>query len=285
MRQIPKSRSMYICSFGSPKSFPSMTKPSLLSLPTFARSRTLLWIDFFHLQHSMISLPVRKGASRKLSSLSDLGRSYQISTLRSNNVACHCTPHQRFSTGKLAYQARTRTQPSRPTQVVSARNATTATAAKTAIPIKAPVGRPSPALSNNSRLSTDTPPSNPPTSLKEPSVTDLTNPANQRALTDGLLDSPPVSERSSGQIDWSTSFQGLSNTAFAPEAAAILLQSIDPQDIEIKPDGIIYLPEIKYRRILNRAFGPGAWGLAPRGETTVTPKSVTREYGLVVHGR
>lgn len=56
-------------------------------------------------------------------------------------------------------------------------------------------------------------------------------------------------------------------------------------DIEIKPDGIIYLPEIKYRRILNRAFGPGGWGLAPRGETIVTDKSVTREYALVAHGR
>jgi hypothetical protein len=30
-------------------------------------------------------------------------------------------------------------------------------------------------------------------------------------------------------------------------------------------DGVIYLPEIKYRRILNRAFGPGGWGLVPRG--------------------
>ena len=50
-------------------------------------------------------------------------------------------------------------------------------------------------------------------------------------------------------------------------------------------DGIIYLPEIKYRRILNKAFGPGGWGLAPRSETTVTAKSVSREYALVCHGR
>jgi Mitochondrial genome maintenance MGM101 len=63
------------------------------------------------------------------------------------------------------------------------------------------------------------------------------------------------------------------------------MEPVSPQDVEVKPDGIIYLPEIKYRRILNRAFGPGAWGLAPRGETIVTAKSVTREYGLVVQGR
>lgn len=65
----------------------------------------------------------------------------------------------------------------------------------------------------------------------------------------------------------------------------MLLAPISPDDIEVKPEGLIYLPEIKYRRILNKAFGPGGWGLAPRGETIVTGKSVTREYALVAHGR
>ena len=35
----------------------------------------------------------------------------------------------------------------------------------------------------------------------------------------------------------------------------------------VSDSGLIYLPEIKYRRILNRAFGPGGWALMPRGET------------------
>lgn len=86
-------------------------------------------------------------------------------------------------------------------------------------------------------------------------------------------------------IDWTKSFHGLSVQPFAKEAADILLAPLDPGDVEIKPDGIIYLPEIKYRRILNRAFGPGGWGLAPRGETIVTEKAVTREYALLAHGR
>ncbi len=55
--------------------------------------------------------------------------------------------------------------------------------------------------------------------------------------------------------------------------------------IRIPTDGLIYLPEIKYRRILNRAFGPGAWGLAPRSETNVSAKIVSREYALVCQGR
>lgn len=48
---------------------------------------------------------------------------------------------------------------------------------------------------------------------------------------------------------------------------------------------MIYLPEIKYRRIMNKAFGPGGWGLAPRTETNVGPKIVSREYALVCQGR
>ncbi len=86
-------------------------------------------------------------------------------------------------------------------------------------------------------------------------------------------------------MDWTRSFHGLSDKAFSKEAADILLAPIESDDIEVKPDGILYLPEIKYRRILNRAFGPGAWGLAPRGETIVTAKAVTREYALVAMGR
>ncbi|KAJ6475782.1 mitochondrial genome maintenance MGM101-domain-containing protein [Mycena vitilis] len=88
-----------------------------------------------------------------------------------------------------------------------------------------------------------------------------------------------------GATDWSKSYSGLSQQAFSKEIAEVLLAPLDPIDIEIKPDGLIYLPEIKYRRVLNKAFGPGAWGLAPRSETNVGPRIVSREYALVCHGR
>ena len=86
-------------------------------------------------------------------------------------------------------------------------------------------------------------------------------------------------------LDWSLTFHGLGSKPFAPEIADILLADIDANDIEIKPDGLLYLPEIKYRRILNRAFGPGGWGLAPRTESLITPKQISREYALICHGR
>lgn len=88
-----------------------------------------------------------------------------------------------------------------------------------------------------------------------------------------------------GAVDWSRSFHGLSSTPFSADIADVLMAELDADSIEIKPDGLLYLPEIKYRRILNKAFGPGGWGLAPRGETFVTEKSVSREYALICHGR
>ncbi|KAG1809248.1 mitochondrial genome maintenance MGM101 [Suillus variegatus] len=88
-----------------------------------------------------------------------------------------------------------------------------------------------------------------------------------------------------GSTDWSTSYHGLSMQAFSKDIANILLAPVDDMDIEMKPDGLIYLPEIKYRRVLNKAFGPGGWGLAPRSETNVGPKVVSREYALVCQGR
>ncbi|WWD19615.1 hypothetical protein CI109_104077 [Kwoniella shandongensis] len=85
--------------------------------------------------------------------------------------------------------------------------------------------------------------------------------------------------------DWSVSFAGLSERPFDKEVAEALLRPLSVDDVEVKPDGLLYLPEIKYRRTLNAAFGPGGWGLAPRGETHVGTKIVSREWGLVCLGR
>ncbi|KAJ4305155.1 hypothetical protein N0V90_000686 [Kalmusia sp. IMI 367209] len=106
----------------------------------------------------------------------------------------------------------------------------------------------------------------------------------KRSLTDGLSDQPPELEGVPA-IDWTRSYHGLGSVSFTPEQSEILLAPIEQDDVEVKPDGLLYLPEIKYRRILNKAFGPGGWGLAPRGESIVTGKLITREYGLIVQGR
>jgi hypothetical protein len=66
---------------------------------------------------------------------------------------------------------------------------------------------------------------------------------------------------------------------------------IVPTCASLNVTGLIYLPEIKYRRILNQAFGPGGWALMPRGETLHYQNEgegaqlITREYSLYCHGR
>lgn len=81
-------------------------------------------------------------------------------------------------------------------------------------------------------------------------------------------------------------YVGIAAAPFSPEAAAVLMAEIPSADIEVRPDGLIYLPEIKYRRILNRAFGPGAWSLLPI-EITVAHQDNMLYYkgALFVHGR
>ncbi|KAJ3109751.1 hypothetical protein HDU96_007109 [Phlyctochytrium bullatum] len=85
--------------------------------------------------------------------------------------------------------------------------------------------------------------------------------------------------------DLSVSYRGAAQEPFPRHIIDILLEPIPEKDIEIKPDGMIYLPEIKYRRVLNRAFGPGGWGLVPRGPHTVTNRTISREYALFCLGR
>lgn len=95
----------------------------------------------------------------------------------------------------------------------------------------------------------------------------------------------PTSNSFINDSPFSNSFKGVSESPFSKEIAEILSNPIQVTDIEIKPDGILYLPEIKYRRVLNKAFGPGAWGLVPRGPHTTLGKTVSREYALFCLGR
>ncbi|KAH8703661.1 putative mitochondrial genome maintenance protein Mgm101 [Talaromyces proteolyticus] len=137
------------------------------------------------------------------------------------------------------------------------------------------------------------PPSSTPSStnradaIKQPTPN---HPTTSNLLKSGLSDAPldlnPSGYNSNDEkIDWTRSFHGISDKPFPKEVADILLAPPNPDDVEIKPDGIVYMPEIKYRRILNKAFGPGGWGLVPRSESIVTPKMVTREYALICNGR
>ncbi len=80
-------------------------------------------------------------------------------------------------------------------------------------------------------------------------------------------------------------YQGISAVAFDQQSCAKLLEPVDSADVEIRPDGLIYLPEIKYRKRLNQAFGPGAWALMPTERPTIRDNVIMRPFALYVHGR
>ena len=84
---------------------------------------------------------------------------------------------------------------------------------------------------------------------------------------------------------WSQGFYGIAERPVNAAQFEVLSKPIETPDIEVKPDGIIYLPEVKFRRRLNEAFGPMGWGMIPRGEAIVGDTVVTREYALIVNGR
>ncbi|PHH66500.1 hypothetical protein CDD81_6975 [Ophiocordyceps australis] len=101
----------------------------------------------------------------------------------------------------------------------------------------------------------------------------------------GKEEPPRPAPRDGVSIDWTNSYHGVASRAVTAEQYRSLMQPISEKDIEVKPDGIIYLPEIKYRRRLNETFGPLGWGLVPRSNPVVNNNLVTREYALIVEGR
>jgi hypothetical protein len=86
----------------------------------------------------------------------------------------------------------------------------------------------------------------------------------------------------SGPIDL---YRGASCKAVTQKQQDILLSPIDPNDVEIKPEGSPYYPQIKYRRRLNQAFGPMGWALLPANELSVKGNILYRKYVLMVGDR
>jgi hypothetical protein len=80
-------------------------------------------------------------------------------------------------------------------------------------------------------------------------------------------------------------FKNASSAPFPPEMCSVLQEPIDDQLIEIKPDGNCYLPEVRYRKILNNAFGIGGWSLLPRGPHSLQGNVLSREYALFAIGK
>jgi len=83
-----------------------------------------------------------------------------------------------------------------------------------------------------------------------------------------------------------TLFQGIAAVAFDKEVQDKLLAPVDEKDVEIRPEGLIYYPEILYRKRLNEALGAGAWALMPRGDKfIINGNTMMRPFAMYIHGR
>jgi hypothetical protein len=80
-------------------------------------------------------------------------------------------------------------------------------------------------------------------------------------------------------------FEGAASVAFSAEAAAVLAAPVNEAEVETKPNGIVYLPGVWYRRQLIRAFGPGAWALLPRQPARKMEEIVIYPGALYILGR
>ena len=80
-------------------------------------------------------------------------------------------------------------------------------------------------------------------------------------------------------------FTGISTLDIPKDISDRLTQPVKVEDIEIKPTGEIYLSHVRYRRMLNDAFGMGNWSLRPLGGFVKTGNIVCREYALYIKGK
>src|SRR5438128_4161562 len=64
-----------------------------------------------------------------------------------------------------------------------------------------------------------------------------------------------------------------------------LARELPTEWFRIRPQGEIYLPVDKYRRVLDEVIGPGDWGLAPTSDWQRLGTLIYREWTLYIRGR
>lgn len=95
--------------------------------------------------------------------------------------------------------------------------------------------------------------------MKESNIIDAEFEEDNKNTALAVINNPSIDTLSSGFNKDVT--RGVSMQAFDEKVIAILSAPVDQDLIEIRPDGIIYLPGVHYRQRLNQAFGVGGWGV------------------------
>jgi Mitochondrial genome maintenance MGM101 len=80
-------------------------------------------------------------------------------------------------------------------------------------------------------------------------------------------------------------YTGMATEPFSEEARRVLAECPNHDDVEVKPDGICYMPGVWYRRQLTKAFGAGAWALKPTGPARTVGNIIEWPGALYILGR
>lgn len=109
--------------------------------------------------------------------------------------------------------------------------------------------------------------------------------SEERALT--VVDGEAV-DVETGEVAVLEQFKGYAGVAtlsLSDAHRATLAALLSDEEHDILPTGEVYVPQVHYRRKLNKVFGPGGWALVPRGGYVKQGKTLCREYALVAQGR
>jgi genome maintenance protein MGM101 len=82
-------------------------------------------------------------------------------------------------------------------------------------------------------------------------------------------------------------YAGAAIAPFDREIQDKLIARIPTEDLDVLPTGEVYASQVRYRRILNDAFGVGGWALKPRDALRMdnATKYMYRTWALFAHGR
>jgi hypothetical protein len=80
-------------------------------------------------------------------------------------------------------------------------------------------------------------------------------------------------------------FTGMATEPFPDKVVAALMRPVNPDDVEIKSDGIVFLPQAWYRTRLFEAFGPGGWAIRETRPSRVMGDLVVFPGALFCLGR
>lgn len=80
-------------------------------------------------------------------------------------------------------------------------------------------------------------------------------------------------------------YYGAGQLGLSREQQIALMQPVDPQWVDIRPDGLLYLPQIHYRRLLNGVVGAGNWAMIPQTKPLVQDSRMVLHYHLYINGK